>query len=361
MSATIKSCRNREYRAVVYWQNGARRSRKYFKTGKDAKDFASRMDRQVHGVGPGEDAVSAAELRAIGYCRQHGIDMMNAATHWQNTAAKAKGKTLAELITARLEASGRHKLSKRYKKELELVLGGISKKIGHLHASEIEPENLSGVIFADGAPRTQAKRRRLLIGVFRHAQRCGVMKTNPAQLTEAPRDTAAAEIQILSPAHAREWLQTVLEVSPGILPGVAIGLYAGLRAAEIERLDWKQVRLDRGHIEVTAGKSKTRTRRLVPVLGCLRNILGWNAQTEGRVWHSNGKKLMDRARAAHCRKVPPNAARHSFVSYRLALTGDAAKTALEAGHDQAILFRHYRELVTKEEAEDYFSGIYPTA
>lgn len=53
-------------------------------------------------------------------------------------------------------------------------------------------------------------------------------------------------------------------------------------------------------------------------------------------------------------KVPPNAARHSFVSYHLALFQDVAKTELQAGHDRAVLFEHYRELVTQEDARRYF-------
>jgi hypothetical protein len=47
--------------------------------------------------------------------------------------------------------------------------------------------------------------------------------------------------------------------------------------------------------------------------------------------------------------------RHSFVSYRLAATQNAPQTALESGHDQAILFEHYRELVRPKDAERYFS------
>jgi len=46
--------------------------------------------------------------------------------------------------------------------------------------------------------------------------------------------------------------------------------------------------------------------------------------------------------------------RHSFISYRLALTGDEKSTALEAGNTPDMIFQHYRELVTKEEAEKWF-------
>jgi hypothetical protein len=46
--------------------------------------------------------------------------------------------------------------------------------------------------------------------------------------------------------------------------------------------------------------------------------------------------------------------RHSFVSYRLA-TQNAPQTALESGHDQAVSFAHYQELVKPKDAERYFN------
>ena len=48
--------------------------------------------------------------------------------------------------------------------------------------------------------------------------------------------------------------------------------------------------------------------------------------------------------------------RHSYASYHLAQFESADKTALEMGHrDTQMLFRHYRELVTKEEAQAYWA------
>jgi len=58
--------------------------------------------------------------------------------------------------------------------------------------------------------------------------------------------------------------------------------------------------------------------------------------------------------------APDNGLRHSFASYRLAATNDAAKTALELGHPNTkLLFSTYRELVTPEDAVEYWS-IVPT-
>ena len=50
-----------------------------------------------------------------------------------------------------------------------------------------------------------------------------------------------------------------------------------------------------------------------------------------------------------------NALRHSFISYRVALTGDVARTALEAGNSPKMIFRHYREVVDEASAQAWFA------
>ena len=50
-----------------------------------------------------------------------------------------------------------------------------------------------------------------------------------------------------------------------------------------------------------------------------------------------------------------NALRHSFISYRVSMTGDVARTSLEAGNSPKMIFRHYREIVDEEAAKAWFS------
>ena len=47
---------------------------------------------------------------------------------------------------------------------------------------------------------------------------------------------------------------------------------------------------------------------------------------------------------------PRNVLRHSYISYRIAVVKSAEQVALEAGNSPAIIFRHYRELATEEQA-----------
>jgi hypothetical protein len=54
-------------------------------------------------------------------------------------------------------------------------------------------------------------------------------------------------------------------------------------------------------------------------------------------------------------KWKQNALRHSFISYRLAEIQDVNRVALEAGNSTQMIFRHYRELATPQQAKTWFA------
>ena len=108
--------------------------------------------------------------------------------------------------------------------------------------------------------------------------------------------------------------------TPEILPYIAIGLFAGLRRREIERLDWSEVDFDEGHIKVSAKKSKTLQKRFVTMQPNLREWLQPYRKLKGSVApHNLFQQLFEQAReAAGIKDWPDNALRHSFASYHLA-------------------------------------------
>jgi len=169
------------------------------------------------------------------------------------------------------------------------------------------------------------------------------------------RGEKQAPVEIFTPAELTALLGNAL---PEVAPCLALGAFAGLRPAETLRLDWDDIERRLGFIEVGAHKTKTATRRLVPISGNLARWLGTVPRNGACVWpHSKDPFFKAMRRAAENARVKwkHNALRHSFISYRLAEIQDVNRVALEAGTSPQMIFRHYRELATPEQAATWFA------
>ena len=176
------------------------------------------------------------------------------------------------------------------------------------------------------------------------------------EITEADAVGKAKVGDTVTEIFTSEQMKQVLALaSPDVLPFLALGAFSGLRAAEIARLDWSAVDLDRKIIQVRADQAKTASRRIVPVSENLKEWLRPRVGT-GKILkvtpiHQKLKLLMQPLDF----KWPRNVLRHSYFSYRIALVKSAEQVALEAGNSPAIIFKHYRELATEDQAAAWFN------
>jgi len=152
---------------------------------------------------------------------------------------------------------------------------------------------------------------------------------------------------------------------PRIVPGLAIGAFAGLRTEEIALLDWLHVKLESGFIEVPAINAKSDVRRCVRILPNLDAWLRPLVQASGPVT-PGGKWLFFKLRAlardrAGVEAWPRNALRHSFASHHIAHFNNAAVLAFQMGHrNERLIYEHYLAVVTPSEAARYWQ-ITPTS
>ncbi len=194
--------------------------------------------------------------------------------------------------------------------------------------------------------------------LFNWAFRRGYTLNNPVGLTECP-ECENGHIEIYTPSELQKLLSAA---SKDVLPCLCIGAFAGLRTSEIQRLTWESVNLARGHLVASAKKRGTPSRRIVPIPPNLAQWLAPYTDRTGNVWSDETDYFDAQQGTAKASGVEwkKNALRHSFISYRMAVVQDTAKVALEAGNSPQMVFRHYRELVSPEDAAAWFS-IAPTA
>ena len=193
--------------------------------------------------------------------------------------------------------------------------------------------------------------------LFSFAKKRAYLPVGDVTEAEALDKIRAADVdtEIFTPEQFAKILHAA---PPNLIPILAIGGFAGMRKAEMDRLDWNAVDLERKMIEVRAGQAKTASRRIIPISD---NLLAWlkPLMREGKIVKDNDFHRQITA-LAETLKIgwPRNVLRHSFISYRIAIVQSADQVALEAGNSPSIIFKHYRELTTEEQAENWF-GIMP--
>jgi integrase len=277
--------------------------------------------------------------------------------------------TFPELTTKFLESIKGTK-SSRYildlKSKLKKASGTFKGQIRGIRADDID-DWLSGMKKASG--RTKNNYRMALLTLFSYARdKKHLPRGEKTEAEFATRyDDKGGDIGIYTPDQFRTLLENIEE---RFIPFIALGGFAGLRTIEILRLEWKDIWFDKGVIEVGKDKAKTATRRLAPIVPALEAWLKPRLQKSGpilpdirdefhftKLFKDATSKLVD-AQGEPLVKLVHNGLRHSFCSYRLAVTKSAAQVSLEAGNSPKMLFENYRELVTEKAALEYF-GILP--
>ena len=266
-----------------------------------------------------------------------------------------------DLVAEFLVAKKQDNLSKRYLDDSRLRLKKFSKKFkGHIQliGSRDLDDYLRGLTVSI---RSRDNVHKILKSLFSYARARGYLPASERTAAEIlPRaKNKPSVIGILTPY---EFAAALKFATRKTLPAFVLGGFCGMRQAEICRLDWSAIDFNRKLITVNASIAKTSRRRLVPLHNAAAAWLAPIAKASGPVIEYsspiNLSIMMRPVWAAAKARRSQNCLRHSGASYRLAATGNAPQTALELGTSVQMLMQHYRELVTKEDAEKWFS-IFP--
>lgn len=358
LAITQVQIRGYQYFCVTCPKPGGGRIRRFFRCKGEAQTFLELSKIQLTNHGLAAFSLSEASRVEAVECSEKldtiGSSITEATQFFLDHVQRTKRSCLVNAAIVEfhktLETDGR---SERYLGDIRVRLARFARQFGERVIADVAANEIDDWLRGlpvGGVTRNSFRRR--LSALFGYAKKRSYVTTNPVRDTGRASEEPGA-IGILTVQETKRLLE---KAQPEMVPFWAIGAFAGLRSSEIQRLDWSEIDLQSGFIEVNASKSKTASRRLVTIQPNLRQWLKRQRCRTGMVCPFNFFKRAndDREHAELADCWPNNGLRHSFASYHLSKFANADKLALEMGNSARMIFRHYRELVKPREAECYW-------
>ena len=362
----------KEQRWCVDTRTKSSRGRKLFKTKEEADAFAAKE--RIKRGNDGSAAYDDGQLKKYGWTTADAVKFAMDHLRRQETSVPLEEavKSFLDFKKGRVGERRSKDMTQKFG-QIKIGIGG-GKVMAHLTSDDL-------LAFLDTIPHPTTRNgfRKEIVALWRYA------KSKPREWTALSLDNLALPL-----AKEPEKARTILTVKqtkalmkastdPEVCALNAMVLFGGLRREEVEKLAWDAVDFKTRHINVSADVSKVQRERFAPMPD---NLVAWlkdlpaaalkrrderiaAERAEGKVIDDERTKrnpVVTRTLMHAFRRTwkkaglypwPQDAHRHSFISYRRRLIGDA-QTALDAGTSEAIIKRHYKRPTTEKDALDYF-------
>jgi integrase len=271
----------------------------------------------------------------------------------QAVLPKLVSEVVEELLAVK-QAKGRSFL---YLKDLRVRLERVAKAFACPLANVTTADIENFLASLDVAARTRNNFRLVIGTLIKFGQARGYVAKDHAGIGGVEKSSYTPnDVVVFTPDEIAKLLR---HAKPELVPALALGAFAGIRPEEIKRLDWSDIDLQQGHIQVRASSAKTKVRRLITIQPNLKMWLRPHVKDSGPVlpYTNLGNQFLKLACRAevHWKR---NGLRHSFISYSVAQTANVAAVSLEAGNSPQIIAQHYLKVVTRIEARRWF-GVIP--
>jgi integrase len=348
--------------AIAGLKVDGKRRRLFFETAREAEEELGRLKIKARRHGQaGLDISDDLRAQAVDCARRlepFGKTIREAIDFYVRHLTASESAQVEKLVDDYIRSQERGGLSARHLRDVRNRLARFKADFGSRPCRTVSAAELEEWLYglhdgADPAPQTIKNWRATVRAFFGWALRQRAVDTNPAEAVAQPKVIRGAP-EIWLPADLEKLLHAA---PPALAVPLVIQAFCGLRTAEVLRLNWREVNLASGFVEVTAGKSKGAARRLVKIEPNAAQWLTY-AGSVGPVWvgtwrhyHTAATRLARSAGFAW----PANGLRHSYASYHLSHFGDAGRLAQEMGHTSTeMVYRHYRQVVSPEAAARYW-------
>jgi site-specific recombinase XerD len=353
-----------------------RRRRRFFSTLEAAEAFLRSFKTQLRDLGTSHPMLKPIDTHdadeAIRILKRHAIKhgirrpkLRDIADEWvdrwnEQNRSVSLGKLFDQYLETRSQITQKHQQSLRYTKE----------RFHRLHTrkvSTLTKDDIDDALWKLPPASFNAHLNRVR-SVLTFGQKHGYLTKNPASLVE-PIKRPRQSVKILPVETVELMLRTAQAHTPELLPFLCVSLFTGARREETSKLLWDDFNLPDKKLIVRAEISKTNQHRSIDLSD---NLIAWldtfNRKNGKRVManftsetlvYSRSKlwELMRNSDSSLPKHPPHNALRHCYVSHYLSLHGPESiwSLTIQAGHTSQVMFRHYLNIVSRADAERYWS------
>lgn len=264
------------------------------------------------------------------------------------------GEAIAETITSKTRLGCRQKYVTSLRQYLQrFARGREDKAIASLTAADVS----AWFTERSEAPSSEAANRGRLDALFTLCIRRNWISRNPTDGLD-PIRWHRQPAKVLTVDQCQMALSWCKGSNLRFLASLVLMLMAGIRPEEVEKITWSSIDLDEGTIIIEAAASKVRRRRIVQLqpiaVEWLRYALLMSSVLP--MAPTTKRRCLRQLRDVLGLEVwPQDVLRHTAASFLLAQVQDVGKVSLWLGNSPGILLNHYTGLVSRTDAERFWS------
>jgi hypothetical protein len=349
------------------WKVGKKTFRRSYNSEASALAEADRIVRHLATCDGSATALSGQDVVYFNECKERlgSTPMHIAVEFYLKFHEKTDPQTFSEVWDAWIAGVQDSEPSARYKATLAHHRNIWERAFAKRFIDTIAPEEyltfLKGLTGKKGEPYSTKSKHNLfgtLKGLLRFARKKRFISPDKVEI-----EPNFPEVSLVTPEFytPKELLAIFAATAPRYIAHTAIMAFGGSRSAEAghAKLTMSNVMFEEKLIRLGPEITKTGAGRTLDITPNLEAWLKEFAPAEGpivetRKIHPPDKDILKTLGV----ETKSNALRHSFCSYHLALHRNPAMTADLAGNSPKMLREHYRALVSRAAAEEWF-GITP--
>lgn len=347
-------------RWVVDRCESGKRKRQLFDTRKDADDEKTRLLDQINRTGSVWHEITASErsemLGVLSEVKEKGLSIRHVWEAYKQGASTGikQSRALAEAIEETLAAKKAAKRRPDYVDSLDLYLKKFAQGRESLSVDKITSGDIERwFVGRKEAPSSRASNLGRLSALFDLCYRRDYISNNPCDKVERVSIETGRPV-IFSVEDSAKLIQTCFKTDKKLLPYIVLGLFCGLRPDECEHIKWSDIDFTKQRITIHESVSKVRHWRYVdmekPAVAWLKLCKSKSLIPNPKTLRRRRRRLVERARLVWHQDI----LRKTAASFLMAIHRDAQKVSEMLGNSPAILRRHYRDLVSPEEAKKFF-------